>query len=138
MILPVVVLLFKHQCHKPLRRRIPHIRRELDRHRLAARDVRAFHLLDDKLDGFVRDGVDVLLDIRHEGELRIVERDELHVLRHPPAHFAQGGVREAGEHAFNVPWKFSNVTLLFVMFGKYLSTSTCGFMSRLSFRISSL
>jgi len=76
MILPVVVLLFKHQCHKPLRRRIPHIRRELDRHRLAARDVRAFHLLDDKLDGFVRDGVDVLLDIRHEGELRIVERDE--------------------------------------------------------------
>lgn len=68
---------------QPLRHRITHIRDGLERHRLAARDVPAFHLLDDELDGFVRDGVDVLMDIQLEGKLRIVERDERHVLRRP-------------------------------------------------------
>jgi len=41
---------------QPFRHLIPHIRHELDRHRLAARNVRVFHLLDDELDGIVLDG----------------------------------------------------------------------------------
>jgi len=86
------------QVSQPLRRRIPRVRHERDRHRLAGKRDGAFHLLDDELDGLLRDRVDVLPDVRHERQLRIVERDERDRLRHPPARLIEGGVRQAGEH----------------------------------------